>query len=53
LELRATTDLATLWRAQERFDEARDLMVPIYRWFKEGTATADLRRAHDAQLALH
>jgi class 3 adenylate cyclase/predicted ATPase len=53
LELRATTDLATLWREQERVDEARDLMEPIYRWFKEGTATADLRRAHDAQLALH
>ncbi len=52
LELRATTDLAALWRAQERVDEARDLMEPIYRWFKEGTATADLRRAHDAQLAL-
>jgi predicted ATPase len=50
LELRAATDLATQWRAQERVDEARDLMGPIYRWFKEGTATADLRRAHDAQL---
>jgi len=53
LELRATTDLATLWRAQDRVDEARDLIDPIYRWFREGTATADLRRAHDAQLALH
>jgi class 3 adenylate cyclase/tetratricopeptide (TPR) repeat protein len=52
LELRATTDLATLWRAQERVDEARDLIEPIYRWFKEGAATADLKRAHDAQLAL-
>jgi class 3 adenylate cyclase/predicted ATPase len=52
-ELRATTDLAALWRVQERVDEARALMEPIYRWFKEGTDTADLRRAHDAQLALH
>jgi predicted ATPase len=53
LELRATTDLVTLWRTQERVDEARDLMAPIYRWFKEGAATADLRRARDVQLALH
>ena len=53
LELRATTNLVTLWRAQERVDEARDLMAPIYRWFKEGAATADLRAARDAQLALH
>jgi class 3 adenylate cyclase/predicted ATPase len=53
LELRAATDLATLWRAQERIDEARNLMEPIYRWFKEGTATADLRRASDVQSALH
>ncbi len=53
LELRASTDLATLWRAQGRVDEARDLLEPIYRWFKEGAATADLRRAHDVQSALH
>jgi predicted ATPase len=53
LELRATTDLATLWRTQKKVDEARDLLEPIYRWFEEGTATADLRRAHDARLALH
>jgi class 3 adenylate cyclase/tetratricopeptide (TPR) repeat protein len=53
LELRATTDLVILWRAQDRVDEARNLMEPIYRWFKEGTATADLRRARDAQSALH
>ncbi|MGA2895335.1 MAG: adenylate/guanylate cyclase domain-containing protein [Xanthobacteraceae bacterium] len=52
LELRASTDLATLWRAQDRPDEARDLIEPIYRWFKEGTATADLKRAQDARSAL-
>ncbi len=53
LELRATTDLATLWRAQGRVDEARNLIEPIYHWFTEGAATADLRRAHDVQLTLH
>jgi predicted ATPase len=53
LELRATTDLATLWRAQKRIDKARDLIEPIYRWFKEGATTADLRRAQDVQTALH
>ena len=47
LELRAANTLATLWRTQERFDEARSLIEPIYCWFTEGTDTADLRRARD------
>jgi class 3 adenylate cyclase/predicted ATPase len=53
LELRATIDLVTLWRAQGRIDEARNLMKPIYGWFQEGAATADLKRARDVQSALH
>jgi predicted ATPase len=53
LELRAATALATLWRTQERFDEARDLIEPIYTWFSEGTDTADLRRARDVRIALN
>jgi tetratricopeptide (TPR) repeat protein len=53
LELRAATSLAELWRAQGRLDEARDLIGPIYRWFSEGTDTADLRRARDVQIALN
>jgi tetratricopeptide (TPR) repeat protein len=53
LELRATTDLVMLWRAQERVDEARDMIDPIYRWFSEGAATADLMRARNIRLALH
>ncbi len=53
LELRAATTLATLWRSQERLDEARNLIEPIYSWFNEGTDTADLRRARDIRIALN
>jgi len=53
LELRAATALATLWRTQERFDEARGLIEPIYSWFNEGADTADLRRARDVRIALN
>lgn len=53
LELRAASALATLWRTQERLDEARDLIEPIYSWFNEGADTADLRRARDVRVALN
>ena len=53
LELRAATNLAELWRAQGRPDEARALLEPICHWFNEGAETADLKRARDAQSALH
>jgi class 3 adenylate cyclase/predicted ATPase len=53
LELRAAISLAELWRTQGRPDEARALLEPICRWFDEGAETADLRRARDAQSALH
>jgi predicted ATPase len=52
LELRAATSLAELWRTQERFDEARDLIGPIYHWFDEGADTADIKRARDVQIGL-
>jgi len=48
LELRAATNLAELWRAQGRPDEARALLEPICRWFNEGAETADLKRARGA-----
>ena len=53
LELRACISLATLWQHQERIDEARDLIGSIYRWFEEGAATSDLRRARDFLMAVH
>ncbi|MDI4237547.1 adenylate/guanylate cyclase domain-containing protein [Bradyrhizobium sp. Arg237L] len=51
LELRASVDLAELWREQGRLEAARALLEPICRWFDEGAETADLRRARDAQAA--
>jgi predicted ATPase len=45
LELRAAMSLARLWRQQGKWDEARELLAPIYRWFTEGFDTADLQEA--------
>ena len=45
LELRAATNLARLWRDQDKRAEARDLLAPIYGWFTEGFDTADLKEA--------
>jgi hypothetical protein len=42
LELRAAADLARLWQAQGRRDEARELLASVYAWFAEGFDTADL-----------
>jgi predicted ATPase len=42
LELRAATSLARLWQSQEKRDEARELLEPVYSWFTEGFDTADL-----------
>jgi len=44
-ELRAATSLARLWGEQGRRAEAHDLLAPVYGWFTEGFATADLRQA--------
>lgn len=44
-ELRAATGLARLWQSQEKTDEARDLLKPVYDWFTEGFDTDDLRKA--------
>jgi predicted ATPase len=52
LELRAATSLAELWRRHEKFDQARDLLEPVYRWFDEGSDTGDLRRARDVLIGL-
>jgi predicted ATPase len=45
LQLRASTSLARLWRDQGRRAEAHDLLHPVYNWFTEGFAAADLRDA--------
>jgi tetratricopeptide (TPR) repeat protein len=45
LELRATTNLACLWRDQGKRTEAHDLLAPIYDWFTEGFDTPVLKDA--------
>jgi predicted ATPase len=44
-ELRAATSLARLHRSRNRGDAARRVLAPIFGWFTEGFATADLRAA--------
>jgi predicted ATPase len=44
-ELRAATSLSRLWQQQDKRDEARALLAPIYDGFTEGFDTADLREA--------
>ena len=44
-ELRAATSLARLWKEQNREDEVRNLLRPVYDWFTEGFGTADLKDA--------
>jgi predicted ATPase len=41
--------LARLWQQQGKCAEARALLAPIYEWFTEGFATAEL---HEAQALL-
>jgi predicted ATPase len=44
-ELRAATSLARLSRDQGKWDEARELLAPVYGWFTEGFDTRDLKEA--------
>jgi DNA-binding SARP family transcriptional activator/tetratricopeptide (TPR) repeat protein len=44
-ELRATTSLARLLRAEGRTAEGREMLASIYGWFTEGFDTPDLREA--------
>jgi DNA-binding SARP family transcriptional activator/predicted ATPase len=46
-ELRAANNLARLWQQQGKGEAARQLLQPIYAWFSEGFATADLQEARD------
>jgi len=45
LELRAATSLARLWQAQGKNAKANDVLYPVYSWFNEGFASADLVEA--------
>jgi predicted ATPase len=51
-ELRAATRLARHLGSQGRGEEARSLLAPIFGWFTEGHATADLRDARQLLEAL-
>jgi DNA-binding response OmpR family regulator/class 3 adenylate cyclase/predicted ATPase len=44
-ELRAACDLASLWRRNDRAEEALELLQPIYNQFTEGFDTADRQQA--------
>ena len=44
-ELRAAVSLARLWRSQGKVSEARELLAPVYGWFREGLDTRDLKDA--------
>jgi tetratricopeptide (TPR) repeat protein len=45
LELRVATDIASMWRRQNRPHEARELLAAAYGWFDEGHDTPDLKTA--------
>ncbi len=43
-ELRSASSLAQLWQRQGRYQQAHDLLAPIYQRFTEGFATPDLMK---------
>ena len=45
-ELRAAMSLARLWRDQGKVQQARELLAPVYGWFREGFDTRDLKEAN-------
>ena len=44
-ELRASINLARLWRDQRKPQQAQDVLASVYGWFAEGFSTADLTQA--------
>jgi class 3 adenylate cyclase/predicted ATPase len=52
-ELRAAMSMARLWRDQGKWDEARELLAPVYGWFTEGFDTLDLKEAKALLGELH
>jgi predicted ATPase len=45
-ELRAAMRLSRLWQRQGKWEEAHELLAPIYGWFTEGFDTTDLQEAN-------
>jgi predicted ATPase len=39
-ELRAAMSLARLWRDQDKVPQARELLAPVYGWFRRGLTRA-------------
>jgi predicted ATPase len=37
--------MARLWRSQDKSQQARELLAPVYGWFTEGFDTLHLREA--------
>jgi class 3 adenylate cyclase/predicted ATPase len=52
-ELRAAMSLAQLWHEQGKWEQAHDLLAPIYGWFTEGFDTLDLKEANALLGELH
>jgi len=52
-ELRAAMSLARLWRSQGKPQQARELLAPVYGWFREGFDTRDLKEAKTLLNELH
>jgi predicted ATPase len=50
--LRAATSLARLWQAQDKRQDAYELLAPVYEWFTEGFDTVDLTDARSLVEAL-
>jgi predicted ATPase len=44
-ELRSSISLARLWRDQNKGEEARGLLAPVYGWFNEGFDIRDLKES--------
>jgi class 3 adenylate cyclase/predicted ATPase len=44
-ELRAAMSMTRLWRQQGKFQEAHNLLAPVFGWFTEGFDTPDLKEA--------
>jgi adenylate cyclase len=44
-ELRAATSLARLWQRQGKHAESRDVLHPVYSWFREAPGSPDLLEA--------